>query len=174
MTNHRTFRAGPLRAVAALAAALAIVAASLAAAPPASAASYGPHCQHDPYFIEYNACLRLDDLGAFLWNAHVGIDAYMTEQYAREIIACGANFRAELWGDDGGYPYDDFISYLPLKSGFPVAGPWGLGAELQKTVHSSQLNEDSGQDELYAYVSYYDCHTLRTHRKRTGTIRGYF
>lgn len=176
MPNHRILRARPLRAVATLAAALAIAAASLAAAPsPAAAASYAPHCKHDPYFIEYNACLRLDDLGSFLWNAHVGIDVYMNEQYAREIIACGARFQASLWGEDG--TYDQFITNLPLRAGWPSAGPSGLGAEFMKTVHSSQLNEDSdGQDELYARVSYYDCHAGRTGTRsyQTGMIRGYF
>jgi hypothetical protein len=174
MTNHhRIFRARPLRALAALAAALTIVAASLAAAAPsASAASIPNACNFD--FVTFNACLRFDDRGPGRWDAVVGIDVVMPEQYAREIIACGADFRASLWGDDGGGSSDDFISNMVLRPGWPAVGPGVLSAEFTVPVNSSQLDEDDGEDEVYASISFVDCHTGLTRQFRTGTVRRRF
>jgi hypothetical protein len=172
MTNHHTLRARPLRVLTALAAALAIVAASLAAAAPsASAASIPNACNFD--FVTFNACLRFDDRGPGRWDAVVGIDVVMPEQYAREIIACGADFRASLWGDDGGGSNDDFISHMVLRPG-PAAGPGGLSAEFSVPVDSSQLDEDDGEDEVYARISFFDCHTGLAREFRTGTVRRRF
>jgi hypothetical protein len=171
MTNHRIFPARPHRALAALTGALAIVAASLAAATPASAATIGPACNYD--FVTFNACLVLGDRGFGWWDAEPAVDVNMPEQYAREIVACGANFRASLWGKDSGYD-DDLISNLVLKPGWPAAGPTGLGAEFTVPVTSQQLDEDDGEDEVYARISFVDCHTGATRQFRTGTIVRYF
>jgi hypothetical protein len=174
MTNHHIFRARPLRALTALAAALTLVAASLAAAaPPASAASTDKACNYD--FVTFNACLHFDDRRFGWWDAQVGIDVYMPEQYAREILACGANFRASLWAADDGWG-DDFITNLVLKPGWPrlITPPTGIGAEFTVPVTSHQLDEDDGRDELYARISFYDCHTGATRQFRTGTVVGYF
>lgn len=171
MISHRSFRARRHQVLAALTAGLAIVAASLAAAAsPASAASTANACNYDN--VSFNACLRFDDLGSGLWDAQVGIDVYMPEQYGREILACGANFRASLWGDDGGN--DTLISNLVLKPGWPSAGSTGIGAEFTVPVFSSQLDEDNGRDELYVSISFRDCHNNDTRRFRTGTVVGYF
>jgi hypothetical protein len=171
MTYHRIFRARPPRALAALSAALAIVATSVAAAPPASAASTPNACRSVVGTV--NACLRFDDRGFGWWDAQVGIDVYMPAQYGREILACGADFRASLWGDDGGN--DQLISNLVIKPGWPQpADAGGISAEFTVPVFSSQLDEDDGQDELYARISFSDCHTGWTRRFVTGTIRGYF
>jgi hypothetical protein len=166
MTQHRTFRARPLRAVAALA----IVAASLLAAAPSASATDNA-CNYDN--ITFNACLRFDYADYFWWHAHAGIDVYLPEQYGREIVACGANFQASLWGDDGAN--DQFIRDLVIKPGWPAAGPTGIGAEFDaQYLHGSDLDEDDGEDELYARISYFDCHTGLTRNFVTGTIRGDF
>lgn len=175
-TSQHIFRGHPLRVLATLASALAIVAASLvAAAPPASAASIPNACHSD--VVTFNACLRFDDRGSGEWDAVVGIDVHMPEQYGREIIACGANFKASLWGDDGGFGQDDFITNLVLKPGFPSVatdGPPGIGAEFTVPVSSFQLDEDDGEDELYASISFFDCHTGQTRQFRTGTVHHRF
>jgi hypothetical protein len=172
MTNHRGFRARPLHA---LAAALIIAASLLAAAPSASAS--GPYCDHDS---DFNACLWLDwngTLSPSYWTAQVGIDVHLPEQYGREIIACGnSDFQASLWGDDGGGDDDDFIRNLDLKPGWPAPGTDGIGAEfIQQYVDQSDLDEDDGQDEIYARISYHDCHLPHSRFEfRSGTFRANF
>lgn len=176
MTNHRTLRA---RARRALAAALAIVATSLlAAAPPAPASATDMKCNGDNG-VSFNACLKFDPAGSSWWDAHVGIDVYMPEQYGREILACGAQFRASVWGDDGASGvsgHDHYISSLGIKPGWPAAGPTGIGAEFGAPIHGYYLDEDRGSDtdELYARVSYYDCHNGQTRSFVTGIVRGDF
>ena len=172
MINHRTFRARPLRA---LAAALATVAVSLAAAaPPASAGIDGPFCLHDR---TSNACLSADWFAGNQWvNVHVGIDVNVPEQYGREILACGADFRATLRGNDGKGSNDPVIRTLEVKPGWPIAGSTGIAAELiGSNLRRSEFNEDSGgEDELYARVSFYDCHLGRDRDFVTGGFYGFF
>ena len=175
MTNHCTSRPRSRRV---LAAALAIVATCLlTAAPPAPAAATDMACNYDN--ATFNACLKFDPAGSSWWNAHVGIDVYMPQQYAQEIIACGAGFRASVWGDDGAAGMsssDQYISSLGLKGGWPAAGPDGLGAEFGASIYGYYLDEDRGgdTDELYARVSYRDCHNGLTRTFVTGTVRGNF
>ena len=170
MTTHPTHRARPL---AALAAALALVAACLlAAAPRASAA--GPAC-NPIEGAQYSACLSLPYIGYRWWNAQVDVNVYLPEQYAREIVACDPDFRAVLWGDDGGGSQDDEIRHLWVSPGWPVATSYGMSVSLfAPTIFDDDLDEDDGTDELYARVSYFDCHTGLRRYFRTGTIVGNF
>jgi hypothetical protein len=181
MTKHSSWRA---RASAALAAALAIGAvALLTAAPPASAGGLdGPHCRHDR---NYNACFSLDWLApesVNYENAYVGIDVYLPEQYGRDIIACGADFKATLRGDDGkgdhgdGKDHNQVIRNLEIQPGWPIADSTGIAAEfIGSYIAHSELNEDAtGEDEIYARVSYYDCHNFETHYFNTGYIVTFF
>jgi hypothetical protein len=155
MTNHR-----PLQA---LAAALAVVSVSLVVAAP-SASADGPHCRHDRSF---NACLSLDWFPPYFHglDAHVGIDVYMAERYGREILACGPEFAASLWGDDGARgpdSSDDHIRDLDLQPGWPIADSTGIAAEfIGPGLDSSDLDEDDGDDQIYARVSFYDCYGQR-------------
>ena len=167
---RRTLQARPIRT---LAAAMAIAIASLvAAAVPASAAPFHNHCNFDRFS---NSCLRFEGSTAFFnWDAHVGIDVHMPEQYGREILACGPDFRASLWGDDGNT--DQFIRNLQLKPGWPVAGTGGISAEFfGQLLRPSEMNEDTnGEDELYVRISFDDCHTGDTRPFTTGIVRGEF
>ena len=135
-----------------LAAALAILAVSfITAAPRASAAT--SNCNYDGR--TFLACLSLDYQG-YLWSdAYVDLDVTLPPQYASEIVACGADLKASLWGDDGGGSDDDFIRTFVVTPGWPVA---------------TKLDEDDGTDEIYARVSYWDCHTGLTRSFRTGTL----
>jgi hypothetical protein len=171
MTKHRTSQARPLRALAALAAALGILAAtSLAAAAPASAVD-GPHCKHDQFS---NACLTFDGSRAGRgWDAYVGIDVYMSEQYAREVLACDENFRASLWGDDGARgpsSDDDHIRDLDIQPGWPRADSTGIAVEfISRDIDTSELDEDDGDDQIYARVAFDDCNK----GERRNYITGY-
>ena len=101
---------------------------------------------------------------------------YLPEQYAREVVACDPDVRAVLFGDDGGGSKDDEIRHLWVGPGWPIAQSYGVSAALfAQTIHDSDLDEDpDGSDELYARVSYWDCHTGLRRYFRTGTIKGNF
>ena len=162
MISHR-----PLRALTVV---FAIAGAAFAIATP-RASALGPNCNYDGW--SFNACLSLTgSTSYFYWDAHVGIDVKLPEQYGREVLACGADFRASLWGDDGGSG-DDFIRNLILSPGWPAAGPDGIGAEFTaRLIDSADLDEDDGNDEVYARVSFRDCHTGFIRNFRTGAFTG--
>ena len=102
---------------------------------------------------------------------------YLPEQYAREVVACDPDVRAVLFGDDGGGSKDDEIRHLWVGPEWPIAQSYGVSAALfAQTIHDSDLYEDpDGSDELYARVSYWDCHTgLRRYfqdRHHQGQLR---
>jgi hypothetical protein len=173
LTKHSTWRARPLRT---LAAALGIVAISLLAVMPSASAAPHRGTRYCALTISTsNACLRLDYMDFGWWDAHSHVDVYMPEQYAREIVACGARFRAELWTDDGGGSDDDRIrDHMPIDPGSPVATPDGLRAAFTLPTLKAELDEDPGTatDEIYARISFYDCHTGLTRSFRTGTVKG--
>jgi len=161
MTKHHNAR--PLRALVAM---LAIIAAYLLAAAPQASAT---PCNYDGR--TFNACLRFDWAEYGYLRTHVGLDVFMGQRYAQEIVDCSHNFSASLWGDDGSS--DQFIVPLQLKPGWPAAGPVGLGAEFTSARLGPQLDEDRGgdDDELYARIQFYDRFAnLRTYY--TGTIKG--
>ncbi len=138
-----------------------------ATAAPASAAAMA--CNYDGF--SFNACLTIDYAGNGRWNVNVGFDRYMPQSYANEILACpgGGSVFAVLWGDDGGHPEDDNLGSIPLIAGYPNTGsnPAGLFAGFSRA--SMNLNEDSGTDEVYAEVTYFDCHNGIWYTYRTGT-----
>lgn len=139
---------------------------------PASAAAMA--CNYDG--VSFNACLTIEYAGSGRWDVHVGFDRYLPKSYADEILACpgGGMFFAVLWGDDGGHPDDDDLGSIPLVAGYPVSGsaPGGLFAEFFRPAMN--LNEDSGTDEVYAEVTYFDCHNGQWFTYRTGTHKGTF
>jgi hypothetical protein len=155
-----------------LLAALAMTAGVLTAtAAPASAAAMS--CNHDNG-ASFNACLTIEYAGGGKWNVNVGFDRYMPQQYALEIIGCGARMFAVLWGDDGGHPEDDNRGVIDLRPGSPTSGnnPQGLFAEFSRA--GMNLNEDDGRDEVYAEITYFDCHNGQWFTYRTGTHVGNF
>ena len=172
MTKHRTPRARPLRALAALAAALGILAAvSLVVAAPPASANVEMRCNGDN--DTFNACLHFEWLGYGNLEPHVGLDVYMPEQHARDILAYGANFKGSLWGDDGGgqqgrSPSSRCTSLRAGRSPTPPA--WRSISSVDRS--NEELDEDDGEDELYARVSFRDPFTGVTREFRTGVIRG--
>ena len=126
---------------------------------PASAAISDPHCHFD--FVTFNACLRFwpgSEVNTLAPN--VGLDSYMSESHARDvaadILAGNAPAFAQLIGDDGP-GHEQILAELPLKSGWPAAGPDGLGIEWSTLVQRAVLDEDKdGQDEVFARLGYWD------------------
>lgn len=150
--------------------ALAMTAGLLAATTtPASAAPSA--CNYDHVS---NVCLTIEYAGPGKWDVHVGFARYMPKSQADEILACpgGGTFFAVMWGDDGGPSYDDNLGDIPLVAGYPRSdsNPDGLFAEFFRP--GMNLNEDSGTDEVYAEVTYFDCHNGQRFTYRTGTIHG--
>jgi len=79
----------------------------------------------------------------------------MPQQYAREIIACGGDFRAKIWGDDDG------------EAGILVSF-------VAPNISNDQLDEDDGTDELYVKTSFRDCHTGLTRTfKRSNYVANF-
>ncbi|HEY5843891.1 MAG TPA: hypothetical protein VIU87_20935 [Mycobacterium sp.] len=152
----------------------AIMAAQLVGISPANAAINDLACHYD--HTDSNACLYFEDVGdEGKLDAHVGLDAYMSQEYAHELVSHGADFRASLWGDDG--DRDQFIADLTVASGWPSAGPGGLGVEfVGNSLARSSLNEDKDdKDEIYAKISYFDYHGQgRRVSFTTGIVRGEF
>ncbi|SRR6266581_4438153 len=148
----------------------AVLLAQAAAIGPARADVGDLACNYD--YVTFNACLNFQDLGEpDALNAHVGLDAFMPERYAQEIVSYGAGFRASLWSTANGR--DQFIADLDVMPGWPAAGADGLGAELSASVARGQLNVNaSGDDAVYAIVSYFDYHTGSVKVFRTGTVHG--
>jgi hypothetical protein len=162
MTAHRT-----------LAVALATAAVSLVALVPRASAETQLACNYDG--VSFNACLHF----TYSWGwytGHVGLDLRMPQGYAQEILACGANFRAELWGDDGGPGKDDYRRPIAIESGSPRLTPDGISATfVGASISSKQMDEDDGRDELYAKITYIDCHLPGVTRElRTTNIVGEF
>jgi hypothetical protein len=94
-----------------------------------------------------------------------------TQSVTRSASVGKAEVLGALWGDDGGGSSDDKITDLVLQPGGPSAGPTGLGVELAlPNLYETRLDEDDdGEDEIYARVSYFDCDTRLTQTFRTGT-----
>jgi len=149
-----------------------VLLAQAAAISPARADVYDLACNYD--HVTFNACLNFQNLGEpGAVNAHVGLDSFMPERYAQEIVSYGAGFRASLWGVGNGH--DQFIADLTVMPGWPAAGADGLGAELSASVAWDQLNVNAGgEDAIYAIVSYFDYHTGSVRVFRTGTVHGEF
>jgi hypothetical protein len=156
----------------ALAATLGVIAVALVVlAPQASAnqrlGSDTRACNYDGRF--FYACHLLTTKSLFYWDDDALLHLNMPEQYAREVMAgaanCWVDFRASLWGNDGGSGIDsddDFITDLQLDPGWPRADWSGLEAHLSvQHLPEYRLNEDDddGEDELYVRISYVDCHT---------------
>jgi len=161
------------RLLAATAFAGVLVLGQLVGVSPANAYVDTPACNYD--HINFNACLRFyfgSDPNELIATA--GLDAYMSPGYAQDIVRSGASVRAQLWGDDGGNGRDQYLGDLTVSPGWPAVIPNGLGMELSATTWRSDLNEDVGEDEIYALVTYSDSHNGRNITYRTGTVRGYF
>jgi hypothetical protein len=144
----------------------------LVAAPGASAQSQLA-CNYD--FVSFNACLHFT-VSYLWWSGHAGLDLTMPPNYAQEVMACGPNFKAELWGDDGGPGKDDFIRPFQFAPGSPALTPTGISATADGlNILDRQMDEDDGRDELYVKFTYVDCHDPgRVHELHTGDFVGYF
>jgi hypothetical protein len=160
------------RSLVALAATLAALTVSLlAAAPRASAAQQA--CGYDG--TTYYACLRFDPLPYLWWNGVAFLHVNMPQQYAREIIACGGDFKAKIWGDDDD-PGDDFIRTMVLDPAAPPTVDYAgiLVNFIAPTIANDQLDEDDGADELYVETSFRDCHTGLTRTFRSSDYKANF
>ena len=155
------------RSLVALAAVLAALAVSWLAAAPRASADTQQACGYDGK--TYYACLRFDYTGYLWWKGVAFLHVNLPQQYARDIISCGGDFKATIWGDDDD-PGDDFIRTMVLDPATPPQVDYAgiLVSFIAPDIHNSQLDEDDGTDELYASISYWDCHTGLTRTFRSS------
>jgi len=142
----------------------------IATSSPAAAAE-----QHCNYNANFNACLTLTYKGFFWYDATVGLDVHMSQQYAQWLVDCPHVVRSTIWGDDGGSNRSR-IRDLVLSPGWPGAGPDGYGVEMYTiNINADELNEDGDddRDEFYATIQYLDCMTgFWSPEYRTGEFVG--
>jgi hypothetical protein len=164
----RSWRARIMGTLAAL-----VVSAGLLTVTSTPAAAAEQRCNYDG--VSYNACLTIEYAGSARWNVHIGFDRYMPGQYAREIIQCGSQMFAEMYGEDGST--DQWLGYVWLRPGYPVASdgsPSGLFAEFFRERMNLDEDRGSDRDEVYGTVHYFDCHDGGWHSYNTGLIVGNF
>ena len=77
--------------------AVALAAGALLVAAPGASAQTQLFCNYDS--VSFNACLHFT-VSYSWWSGHAGLDLKMPPGYAQEVMACGPNFKAELWGDE--------------------------------------------------------------------------
>ena len=135
-----------------------------------AASADGPACHYDS---QRNACLWITETwpGSGEYAVHIGIDVYMSQQQAQDIIDRGGTLSAKVMGDDPSY--DDLLFHLDVMSMGAV--PHGLSAEFRTSrVPGSWLDEDwEGRDEVYATVVL--TNPGRSPRSfSTGQLTGYF
>jgi hypothetical protein len=150
-----------------------LVVAQATAVTPAFADINDLACHYD--YVTFNACLNFantDDINVL--TASAGLDSFMNQTYAQEIIDHGGVFRASLWSDDNGTGH--YISDLSLSPGWPQAQSDRLSVRLSATVsRGGALDEDfEDVDEIYAQISYFDYHFGTTKIFRTGIVHGDF
>jgi len=135
----------------------------------ATAASAAQSCNGG---VEYGSCIDITEIGTTdLHRVHLGIDVYMSRQDAQAIIdRPGEEFSATLMGDDPAY--DNALINVPVT--WSAAGDGGLSAEFDiNALQGYWLNEDWGQDEVYARIRLWDPRSgLRTFT--TPVVYGYY
>jgi hypothetical protein len=159
----------PLRLLAAPLIAGAMVLAQAVGASPASAAANDLACNYD--YVTFNACLHFELPDDYYVIAHVGLDRIMGQGYAEEILG-NTVLTATLWVKVNGQ--DRFVTYLNLDPGWPAAGTAGFGAEWSGFATRSSLDVNTGAEDVFAKVSYFDPHDGSTWQRTTGIVRGDF
>jgi hypothetical protein len=125
-----------------------------------------------------NTCLTIEFQGSNVYRVLVGIDVYMRQDEAQDIIALtpgGNPFFVAIMDDDGGGPLSDRVLFpVPIAPGWPRAGEVGLSAEFETLVSGSQLNGDNDSDEVYARVVLFDPRDRQTYILTSGVITDNF
>ncbi|GIE28118.1 hypothetical protein Ait01nite_011630 [Actinoplanes italicus] len=154
------------RVLAVPAVALAAGLGSAVIATPAQAAQLAQACTRPT--VAYHACLTVESTSVFNeYKITAGLDSFMSQQYAGEVVAGGA-FTANLYADDPGGS-DRLIASIPLA--WVGAGAEGLGQEHAIWMSCRYLNEDTdGKDELYAHISWFDPHNGQWTTRQTGIV----
>jgi hypothetical protein len=122
---------------------------SFATAGAAMAATFEPPCKSQSN--SYIVCFSIKQSGVSnFFDVHVGIDVYMSQQDAQNIIdAPGEPFVAKLMADDPFF--DNFIEWIDVS--WVATWERGLSAEFDGAARADQLDEDwDGHDEVFARV----------------------
>lgn len=110
-----------------------------------------------------NLCLAINGVGNGNFAVHVGIDVHMSRDEAQEYIDDpGDPFTVWIRGDDG-----EFLFTLPTTA-LGASEESGLSGDFDRIVPGTALNEDSGQDEIVAFVILTDTDTNTVTRTFTS------
>jgi hypothetical protein len=147
-----------------------LVLAQAAVVTPAFADAFDMACNYD--HVTFNACLNFTPTDQItVMTAHAGLDSFMSQGYAQQIIDHGGPFKATLWTDRGVYLADLSISY-----GWALSESDRLSIRLGGDIRLGGAIDENrdGYDGVYAQVSYFDYHIGTTKIFRTGIVRGEF
>jgi hypothetical protein len=105
------------------------------------------------------------------YKVHVGIDVYMSQHDAQNIVDDGGVIWAVAWGADP--VSDDYLQGI----GRTRVWSWerGLSAEFEESIYGGTLDEDfPDADEVYALVNLYLGESGRTRTFRSDTVEASF
>ena len=107
-------------------------------------------------------------------EVRVGLDVAMSEADARAFIDHpGEEASVKLYGDDEWF--DNFVAYLPVDAPtWPQTWAGGYSVEFFGQLPCSTLNEDWGEDDIYARITFEDFRTGLIHRANTNVQHGNF
>ena len=112
--------------------------------------------------------------GNGICEVRVGLDVAMSEADAHAFIAHpGEEASVKLYGDDEWY--DNFVAYVPVDAPtWPQPWAGGYSVEFFSQLSCSTLNEDWGEDDIYARITFEDFRTGLTHRANSNVRHGHF
>ena len=135
---------------------------------PASAA-IGPRCNYQIGI--YNVCLTVDRTNLGGYDVSIGFDRYMSKSDADAVLGCpdGSAMFAAMWRDSSA-DWANFRGYVPLRPGSPTSGtnPPGLFADFFQG--NMFLNQQDGDEKVFAEVTYHDCRDDTWYTFATGSV----
>ena len=153
----------------------ALMIAASALAVTASAASAETRCRYSGPSYLGDACLTIIGEGEpGMKLVRVSINVSMSLQDAEAILAENYQpFWVVAYGEDG-LSGDDYLFPIPIKEGWPIAWNGGLKAEFERRVPQTSLDENDGQDEVYARILLFGPGTNQRRTYTTPTLRNWY
>lgn len=153
-----------------------VVMALTSAAPPASAGHYH-------YYPEGTLSITRHPYASWSYYVTVSGHMHMSPEQARSLINNSVHeVQFRLWGDDwidSDGDYDDQLTdwYSPAsewRSDHYWVGDDGLYFSETRLMYGSTLNEDWGQDEVYAQIAFSYPGDIYPYKVKTARVTGYF
>jgi len=126
--------------------------------------------QADPFMTVY--LHPVEQLGSGICRVRIGLDIQMSEADAWDFINHpGEEAVAKLWGDDPSF--DNGIATIGVDyPAWPQAWAGGYSVEYVRDLSCSWLDEDWGEDDIYAQIIFDDFRTGRRHVANSSVRHG--